>query len=118
MARKIIVLRRSALVAPKLEYQVAFWLDTHVSRRPFLANANLNSAVRGVTAPELAAIRDGSVREVVQTISVTPGFNLAQMQTLLSDTYTAMQAAWNADLTFDRYSSSWDGVSWTMVTNG
>lgn len=116
MARKIIVLQRTRF-SPQIEYRVAFWLDTPSGRESLLANASLNSQVKTVTGPELSALRAGTVREFVTTVPVVQGSGLAQIQSDLQAMHVALQAAWTADATFDRYNSSWDGTTWTMQNN-
>jgi hypothetical protein len=116
MARKIIVLERN-VVENELHLRVAFWLDVHADRRALYANAAAESAVRdgSVTAPELAAIRDGSVHERVVDYRVPRNATVAQIKTHLAGALAGAQAELEADNRYQWYGTSFDGAAWTNV---
>lgn len=116
MARQIIVLRRTRF-APNTEYEVAFWLDTPAGRQSLIANPQATSRVKTATAPELAAIQSGAIKERVDRIPVPEGTGLAAMQGILAGMHAQFQTEWTDDKTLDRYNSSWDGTTWTMQNN-
>jgi hypothetical protein len=113
MARKIIILEQ---IGEPADYRVAFWLDVPAARQSFYANPTASSAVIGATAPEIAAIRAGQVKEVVRAFPRDNGVTNAQLRVALESAHTQLQARLVADNIWNRYGTSWDGAAWTAVT--
>lgn len=115
MARKIIILDRVGFPSDDA-FRVAFWCDVPVARRPFYADAAFVSAIEGAEAPdvvELAALRDGAVTEVVDTVFLPASVTLAQIRARLIAHHTALQAEVIAKNLWARYGTFWDGTTWT-----
>jgi hypothetical protein len=115
MARKIIILNRVGYPSDDA-FRVAFWLDVPVARRPFYADAAFVSALEGTEAPdvvELAALRDGSVTEVVDTIYLPAGTTLTTLRNRMTARHTALQAEVTDKNLWARYGTFWDGTAWT-----
>jgi hypothetical protein len=109
-------------------YRVCYWLDVPAIRRPFYANANRVSAYRDATAAELTALRDGSVAEVVETVTFPLARTVAQIQGDLAARWQAGQTAMTnggailgvETNQFERYGTflAGDGSAWTNITVG
>lgn len=116
MARQVILLDRLDPSGPgPITFRAAFWLVVPVARKPFNVSANFTSAVvdGSVTGPELTALRDGSVNEIVETFTEPPGTSLPNIKAHLVAEFTARQAELNANNPWQRYGTFYDGVSWT-----
>lgn len=125
MARQIIILEDlNPGRGPNepLIYRYALWLSVPSARQTFFANASATSAValgpNKATATELTAIQSGAIKEVVDTINISPGTTLAQIEATLQAVFTAAQALLNSSAAnpFDHYGTEWDGTSWTVNT--
>ena len=115
MARKIIILDRVGYPSDDA-FRVAFWLDVPVARRPFYANAAFVSAVTGTEAPdvtEAAALEEGAVTEVVDSVFLPAGATLVQIRARLIAMHTRLQAEVNDKNLWARYGTFWDGTAWT-----
>jgi hypothetical protein len=111
MAKRIIILER---VNPT-NWQACFWLTVPAARVSFHANPDATSAYKLASAEELGALRDGTVIERVDTVSVPQNPNLAQIAAALQARWTAMQADVDAENTYGRYGTFWDGTAWTQA---
>lgn len=111
MAKRIIILEK---VNPT-NWQTVFWMTVPAARVSFYANPDAGSAYKLASAEELGALRDGTVLERVDTVSVPPGATLAQITTALQNRWTALQADVDAETTYSRYGSYWDGTTWTQA---
>jgi hypothetical protein len=113
MPRQIIILERLELEGG-WKANVAYWADVPENVRDYYANENATSAVKDATLSELGAIRDGAVRERVETVS----FNPAPAQSVIDATLIAGQAVWQdqvnteAAFRFSQYGRSYDGSAW------
>lgn len=116
MARQIIILDR--LPGPVPTFRVVYWLDVPVAVRPYLADPARTSQVVDATAGELTALRDGSVVEVVEVVANHPGRTLPQQLADLVARRAVLQAERDADRTYQRYGSYYDGTSWTAAGTG
>lgn len=115
MARQIIILDRVGFPSDDA-FRVAFWLDVPVARRPFYADAAFVSAVMGTEAPdvlELAALREGAVKEIVETIYLPTNTTLAAIRTRLAARRAELQAEVTAKNLWARYGTFFDGTTWT-----
>lgn len=115
MARKIIILDRTGLPSDQ-NYRVAFWLDVEPERQTFHANAAATSAVKGITAPELALIQSGAIIEEVIDVAAPASATQGQLLAAVVARYTERQAQITDRNQWARYGSFWDGTSWTPVT--
>ena len=94
----------------------ALWADVPVARRPFYANAALVSAVVGIQASDLTALRAGEMVERVA--EEAPDGNIAAIKAYLETKLTTYQAEVTARNDWSRYGTSFDGTTWTNVTVG
>lgn len=115
MARKIIILDRTGLPSDQ-NYRVAMWFDVAAARQTFHANVSAASVVKGITAPELAAIQSGAVIEEVIEVPAQAGVGQAALLAALVTRYNQRQAEVTARNHWARYGTSWDGATWTPVT--
>ena len=111
MAKRIIILEK---VNPT-NWQAAFWLMVPAERVSYHANADAGSAYKLATAEELGALRDGTVLERVDTISVPPGANQAQIIAALESRWQLLQDKVTNEDTYTRYGTYWDGSAWTQA---
>ena len=115
MAQTIIILGQTGMPSD-LNYRVAFWLDVPAERQAFYANAAALSAVIGISAPDLAAIRSGAIREVVEVIPRPVGTPLGTVKQAARDRLQALQSELNRDNQFNRYGTRWtQGAGWVDV---
>src|SRR6266516_819663 len=97
-------------------YKYVLWADVPVVRRSFYANANAKSAWTGATTADNTALQDGSVAEEVSIQSVPIGTSLIQVENFLQARWQAFQDKITSSNPWLHYGSTWDGVTWTVVT--
>lgn len=112
MSKKIIVLERVAEPSDQV-YRIAFWLDVPATRGAFFADANLTSQYKNATPQEIQNIKDGKIKEVVETVNYIAGMTMTNVQAHLIQKYNQLQNELNTRNPFIRYGTNWDGVSWT-----
>jgi hypothetical protein len=110
MARRVIVLDRPHAG----RWNVAYWLTVPTARQGFYAQAGATSAWKDASAPELADLQSGVVREVVETYSVETTPTLSEVQAALEARWQALQDETDVYNPWLRYGSSWDGTAWTL----
>jgi len=111
MSKKIIVLEK----LPANQFLVCFWVAVPSPRISYHENASATSAYKGATAEELGALRDGSVVERTETVTVPPSATMADMQTQLEAMWQMFQTAISNEVTYLRYGTNWDGTTWTLA---
>src|SRR5882757_4442378 len=99
-------------------YRVALWADVPAARQSFYANANLKSAWINATAADNTALQNGSLTEKVITQRVPSGATLPQIEAALQVIQQSFQAQVTAFNPWVRYGSTWDGTTWTVLSNG
>ena len=114
--RKIILLERQSLGSIDETYQFAFWLTVPESRRAFYADPNKTSAVKGITAEELANLRAGVFVEQVASLNKPLGATQEQAEMMLIGSFQRRQSEFEARNPYDRYGTYWDGEAWHYVT--
>ena len=116
MTQAITILHQTGMPSD-LNYRVAFWLDVPAARQPFYANPAATSALVGISAEDLAAIRSGAIHEVVEVIPRPAGTPLASVKQAARDRLPALQAEFNRDNRFNRYGTRWtQATGWVDVT--
>lgn len=116
MAQTITILDQTGMPSD-LNYRVAYWLDVKAERQAFYANPTLTSAVLSITAPELAALREGKQVEVVETIPRLAGTPMATVRQAARDRLSELQSGFNRDNRFNSYGTRWtQGLGWVNVT--
>ena len=89
-----------------------FWFAVPLARR--VAKPGATSAYKSATAPELAALQDGSVYEEVFEIQIPAGTTSNQIRTLLENRYDARQSELSALPNINQYyGTSFDGTTWS-----
>lgn len=119
---RAILIERVQRTAPATAWRVVLWADVPAPRQRYYAKpATWNSAYRDASPSELADLRAGVLTEAVELIEVdtadqTAAFATARAEAelLLSrfQTATTNRNVWN------RYGTTFDGVSWTITNNG
>lgn len=81
MAKQIIILETIPNDGGRNTIKAAYWFAIAVNRR--VPVANLQSAWEDASAPEIAALQDGSILEEVRTIQVATSATVAQTKAAL-----------------------------------
>jgi hypothetical protein len=111
----IIQLERTGMPSDQ-NFRVAFWLDVPAARQSYYADASLTSAFKGITAPELAAIRSGEVIEVVEVLPKLASGTVGEWRADAVVRFNQLQTELNNRNPWARYGTRWDGTTWTPVT--
>lgn len=120
MARQVIFLEdMTPDDAGSVNQQVAYWIDPRTSQQAFFAQAGATgrSAVKDATTLELEALRTGAVTEVVETIVMPSGTSRGALENESQQRYNALRNAIRGSTRFRWSGSSWDGTTWTRLTN-
>jgi hypothetical protein len=116
VAIEIIILSMTAHDGADPTLQYAFWIyptAAHVVPKP-----GATSAWRGAQAADIAALQAGTVIEEVYSAQVPTGTTVPAAQAYLQAAYVARVAKVAAQVSPNLYyGSTWDGTTWTMVTN-
>lgn len=107
---KIIILERTA---PET-YRYALWADVPAARQPFYAinQASAVSSWKDALPEDLAALRNGSITEKIDSIQVGADATFADVQALLQSRWTDWQAAVTARNDWPFYGTTWAGTTW------
>jgi len=112
MAKRIIILEKAGGGFTSFKY--VFWVDVPATRQSFYANPSKVSAYSLASSSELALLQVGSVTEVVDTITLTEGATVANVQSSLIIQWQNVQDSVNSSNPWNRYGTFWDGISWTI----
>lgn len=113
MPKRIVILDR--INEPSdMAFRFVLWADVPAARQPFYANAAATSAYADATAPELDAIRTGSVAEQVGSGTAAIGTPLADILAKLEVRWERWQDEVTTRNPWVRYGSYWDGTTWTQ----
>ena len=113
MAKKIIILERD--LSPGLtNFRYALWVDVPAARQSFYAGDDEESEYKDANALELAALRAGSVVELVEEMSFSSCKDIEQVLVELTERFKLAQEEIDADNPWDRYGTFWDGDTWTV----
>jgi hypothetical protein len=99
-------------------WQAALWADVPAARQTFYASSNAKSAWTGATAADNTNLQSGAIAEKIITQRVPPGTSIAQIETFLQNQWTAFQNEITNANPWVHYGSTWDGTTWTVLTNG
>lgn len=110
MAKKIIVLEK---LDNDLSFKCAFWATVPAARIALYANAIASSQYKNASAPEIAALQDGSIVEKVETFNYAPGTALSVIQSDVIAKFNDFQSYITNFNPFVQYGRFWDGSSWT-----
>ena len=112
MAKQVIVLERFGEPSD-MAFRFCMWATVPAGREPAYADPAATSAFKNITGPELQAIRDGQVVELVDEIKLSAGTTLAQMRVAMLARFAEFQAQITARNPWVRYGSFHDGTSST-----
>lgn len=118
MARKIIILESNPPGTGEIAFKYALWADVPAARQTRYADPAFETQVVGATAGEVAALRSGAVVERVAEARWNQGTTVAQIQAALVNEFNRFQTQITNTNPWQRYGTSWDGSTWTSVTNG
>ena len=99
-------------------WQAALWADVPAARQTFYANTGAKSAWSGATAADNTNLQSGVMVETIITQRVPSGTNITQVENFLQAQWTNFQDSINNTNPWVHYGSTWDGTTWTVVTNG
>lgn len=111
MAKQIIILDRIPGAAVSFRY--ALWAQVPAARQSFYVNASATSGFAGASAPEMAAIQAGQVRERLDIAQFVTGTPIATITAYLQAAFTQFQADTNGLNNWDKYGTFFDGTVWT-----
>lgn len=92
------------------------WAVVPVARRDSYADELKTSAVKDITAPELADFKAGVFLEKTETTNYPAGTSIATIQANLITNFNTFQAQVTAANPWRYYGTSWDGTSWDVKT--
>jgi len=95
-------------------YRYALWAEVPTVLQPFyaIAQAAYTSPWKDALPEDLAALRNGSITEKVDTIQVSPDTTVEEGKALLEARWTDWQAAVTARNDWPYYGATWDGTTW------
>jgi len=99
-------------------FNVAFWADVPAARQTFYANPQAKSAWAQATTTDNQNLQSGAVVELVTEAHYVPGTPLAQIETELQGRWQTYQNNITNNNPWQRYGSTWDGTTWTILSNG
>ena len=105
-------------------WQAALWADVPTARQSFYAHHTptgdppYTSAWSGATAADNANLQNGLVTERVITQRVPPGTTITQVETFLQNQWQQFQNEITNYNPWVHYGSTWDGTTWTVLSNG
>ena|SRR6516165_9068191 len=99
-------------------YHVVLWADVPVARQSRYANPGATSAWSGATAADNTNLQTGIMVESVVTQRIQAGSTLPQIENFLQNLWQQYQNSINSTNLWQRYGSTWDGTTWTILNNG
>ena len=99
-------------------YNVVLWADVPAARQARYANASAKSAWSGATAADNTNLQTGVMVESQFSQRIPAGSTLPQIEAFLQTAWQNFQNRINSDNPWVRYGSTWDGTTWTVLTNG
>jgi hypothetical protein len=99
-------------------YNVVLWADVPVARQTHYARAGATSAWSGATGADNTNLQNGSMAESVVTQRIPAGSTLPQIEGFLQNIWQQYQNSITTNNLWQRYGSTWDGTTWTILNNG
>ena len=99
-------------------YNVILWADVPAARQSMYADPNAKSAWSGATAADNTNLQNGSMSESHFSQRIPAGTALAQIENFLQNAWTNYQNQITNYNPWQRYGSTWDGTTWTVLNNG
>jgi hypothetical protein len=99
-------------------FNILFWADVPSARQTYYANPNAKSLWAGATTADNQNLQSGAVVELATEAHYVPGTPLTQIE---SDVQARWQSYQNSIINSNpwiRYGSTWDGATWTILSNG
>lgn len=98
------------------EVDYVFWADVPAARQKHYAVQNAKSAWMDATAQDNANLASGAVTERSSKI-ILSGQTFQKVQEKLQSDWQNFQRAINQNNKWQRFGSTWDGTTWTIVNN-
>jgi hypothetical protein len=99
-------------------WSAALWADVPAARQTYYVNSTAKSAWSGATTTDNTNLQSGVMVEKVISQRVPPGTSIAQIEMFLQNQWSAFQSEINNYNPWVHYGSTWDGNTWTVLTNG
>lgn len=112
MEKQIIILEKVGGNFTAFRY--AMWLDIPATRQSFYANPSASSAYVNASTAEILALRAGSMKEIVDIITVPAGASIGSVQSSLITRFNEEQSEINTTNLWNRYGTFYNGTSWTI----
>src|SRR5262245_1527606 len=100
------------------DFRFVMWADVPAARQSRYADPNKVSVWTGATTQDNTDLKAGVFTEKVSTQRIVPGTPMAQIEVFLQNQWSAFQNEINAANPWQRYGSTWDGTTWTVLNNG
>lgn len=114
----IIVLERISDDSATDSYKYIMWADVPASRQIHYASSAKVSAWANASSQDNANLQSGSIAELSEIQRVPIGWTLGQIETVLQNKWTTYQSYITSHNPWQRYGTTWDGSTWTVVNNG
>jgi hypothetical protein len=115
MAIQIIILN-TGVVPGYYVINYALWAVPPADRQPAYANPNATSAWINATTAEITALQNGSVVESVQSTQFPTGTSPATIEAELVSRFNQYQTQISNANPWAYYGSTYNGSTWTLVT--
>jgi hypothetical protein len=99
-------------------FNVLFWADVPATRQTYYADPNAKSAWSAATTTDNQALQSGAVTELSTNVHYVPGTPLIQIENELQQRWQTFQTSITNSNPWIRYGSTWDGSTWTILSNG
>jgi hypothetical protein len=99
-------------------YNVVLWADVPAARQSRYADANAKSVWSGATAADNTNLQTGVMVESTFSQRIPAGTTLPQIEAFLQTAWQNFQDRINNTNLWQRYGSTWDGTTWTVLNNG
>ncbi len=97
-------------------YNCLFWADVPAARQGFYADASAASAWKDALPADNQALQNGSVVERGSVQTFQAGTTLGQIEAYLQGEWQKFQDSITSSNPWIHYGSTWDGVTWNVVT--
>jgi hypothetical protein len=111
----IIVLQQTA--GDPNGFELLFWADVPSARQTYYANSNAKSAWAQATTTDNQNLQNGSVVEQATSAHYVPGTPLVQIEQEMQQRWQVFQNNITNNNPWIRYGSTWDGATWTILSN-
>jgi hypothetical protein len=99
-------------------YNVLFWADVPTARQSHYADPNKVSAWLNATTADNDALKSGAVVEQQGIARHAQGTGMTAIQAFLQQRWQDYQTFITNSNPWQRFGSTWDGATWTVLNNG